>query len=209
MDWLTMILNRFGTEILAAISGIIGFFAKWYFDRLQKRKHLETERLDALLRLRGLLTESHSVFLSQNYQAQRLMKLLRAKHGAEVSNGIGFDETFLSLYNQFDAEEKELHSLIRSTTLNSMYRLNNDLSKWIKDCHLFLSPKRTDVTGMRFADCLNDLQLHLNQWLDKYNVWIKQDDRRSLVYLNDEKKHGKKFPEKLESILGEIIQELR
>jgi hypothetical protein len=55
---------------------------------------------------------------------------------------------------------------------------------------------------------LMQLRFHLNGWFAKYETFIKTSEKRSLVRLADEKKHGISFPDdiskEIEVVLGEI-----
>jgi hypothetical protein len=128
-DWL-------GEAIAAAVAAVLGSFGKWFFDYLRARRTARRSELDELRHLRSLLQESGSVFRSQNYQARRLIALLRARLDEQVPQGLGFDETFHRLYDQMVEEERELHSLIRATTMNSMRRLNGVYRKTLAQLRL-------------------------------------------------------------------------
>lgn len=195
-----------GTALFGAFFGVLGFLGKWMADVLKQRWQQRHSQKQELLTLSHLLAESMSTFRSQNYQARRLRKLLRENHPDQSRELRGFDETFCSLHDLFTEEEKELQSLIRSTTMHSMYRINDEMRNWVKRNQSLLRPTGADEFLAELAHELRSLGDHLNQWFDKYETWIPGDERRSLVYLNDEKKHGIGFPKNITNALERAIQ---
>lgn len=195
-----------GEAVAAALAGALGFFGKWFIDHLRTRRSLRHSELDELRRLRAMLQESGSIFRSQNYQARRLMALLRGRLGDEVPKGVGFDEAFYRLFDQMVDEERELHSLIRATTMNSMRRLNGEFRTWLAR-NMGFRQNTASPTSRALAKQLGLLELHMNQWHDKYAAVIPNDEKRSLVYLADEKKHGVGFPKELDDAVESAIRE--
>lgn len=201
-DWLS-------EALVAAIAGMLGFLAKYGWDEWQARRSAGQHELRELQSLRNLLREAGSIFRSQNYQAKRLLKLLRLRLGEDtVPRGIGYDNAFTDAFQHMEKEERELHAILRSTTMNSLHRVNEDMQRWIDANGQFLHSSSTSTQARRnFAEDLHQLDLHLNQWLDKYAAIIPSDERRCLVYLADEKKHGVGFPKRVESTLEQVITE--
>ena len=204
----TQIPDWLGEALIAAVAGVVGFFAKNFWEALQRQRHIQAERITALRDLKRLLEDSKSVFQSQNYMARRLLSRLKEEHPAQVENGLGFDETFYRLFSKMDAEERELHSLIRSTTVNSMRNLNEDLRQWLRKHQEFRTPTKQTACQRHFSEELQQLELHLHQWFDKYDAALPDNKQRSLVYLADEKKHGVGFPSRIERSLECVIAEL-
>ncbi len=194
-----------GEAIVGAVFAVLGFLGKWLFDLARARRTEKHSQRSELLKLRDLLEESHSIFKSQNYQARRLRKLLRENHPHETEGIKGFDETFYQLHDVFNDEESELQSLIRSTTMHSLHRVNEELRSWLESNKHFLRRDDANKELDELAKQLRVLNDHLNQWFDKYEAWIPDDERRSLVYLGDEKKHGVPFPEDLMPALTAAI----
>jgi len=207
MNALAQIPDWFGEAVMAVVAGVLGFFAKSLWEALRTRRHRQSERITALREFKRLLEDSKSVFRSQNYMARRLLSRLRQKYPAQVEEGLGFDETFYRLLAKMDDEERELQSLIRSTTLNSMRNLNEALRQWLREHQEFRTPMKAG-SQVHFAEDLQQLELHLNQWFDKYEAVIPGNEQRSLVYLADEKQHGFGFPNRIASSVEGVIAEL-
>jgi hypothetical protein len=198
--------NWLGAPVVGPVAAAVGYFGKDLVERLKSRRQASRNEREEILRLHSLLEESRSVFLSQNYQARRLMTLLAMNHPSALAGSLGFDETFLRVYPEFTSEESELHSLIRSTSMNSMRRLNGELVAWLRKNESLSRPSQRTSTREALAQDLRTLQLHLNQWHDKYEALIA-NVRRSVVYLDDEKKQGVGFPPGLTLALRRVIEE--
>jgi len=191
--------------VIAAIFSIIGFLSKQIYVDWKAKKNQQKSSLEQLQILSNLLNESKSIYVSQNFMSQRLMQMLRENHPHILGQRLGYDETFYQLHEQYLPAEAELQSIIRSTTMNSMCRLNKQMSSWLNDDKVFKSKIQSTEERSSLAKELQDLELHLNQWHDKYEAVIPKDKRRSLVYLADEKKQGTEFPKRIEQKIEEII----
>jgi hypothetical protein len=208
MEALAQIPAWLGAAALAAAASVAGFFGKSLWEAWRMRQRKGAERLDALRKLRALLEDSKSVFASQNYMARRLLSSLKQHYPVEAQEGLGFDETFYRLFEKMDEEERELQSLLRSTTRNSMKSLNEGLRNWVREHLEFRAPIKSTKIQEQFAEDLRQLELHLNQWFDKYDAMMEQDVRRSLVYLADEKQQGTGFPKRIKSSIEGVLAEL-
>jgi hypothetical protein len=193
---------------IAAIAGVLGFLGKWAFDEFKESRKKKEGDKDALLALQILLTDSGTTFHNQNYQARRLMKLLRRNHPDETANLQGFDDTFKALHPKFNAEERELQQLIRNTTMTSMRHLNEQLKKWLDENKRFRNRNQKDDLMKKFAASLDELAEHLNLWESKY-ARMDKDEAYSLIYMADERMDGKRFPPELTPVLEQVIRARR
>ena len=197
-----------GEGILAAVAAAVGFIGKTLYDHWRERQSKKGNTLAELRVLHGLLDESFSVFKSQNYMARRLLKMVEQNHADLVAGKRGFDDKFCAAFPALTPEEAELHAIIRSTSMNSMHRVNSSLKAWLDKnpniVHDLQKHPQLDV----FQTSLGELELHLNLWFDKFNAMIPNDPKRALVYLADEKKQGIEFPKKLTPALKEILGSL-
>lgn len=198
-EWLVQILVPTATAVL-------GFLGNEAVGRWRRRKEERSNYHNALHDLRALLDESRSLFQSQNYQARVLLKALRSRLGDNLPPGPGFDSIFRQAYEGMIDDERELHSIIRSTTMNSLKRVNGQLLEWLKK-NARVKRDRKSLARQKLAQELSALDLHLSQWLDKYEATIPNDQKYALVYLDDEKKHGTAFPKGIEGILEEVIKQ--
>jgi hypothetical protein len=194
--------------IIALISAALGFFGRRYFDTIDKKRNKKITAIKQLELLKDLLEESDNIFEKQNNQACELLKLILDRYGDDVSKNTGFDEAFHQTYDQMKNEEKELFHVIRGTTNHSVYRLNEKLREWT-DANTAKQLIGRSTESVELLDKnLMQLRLHLNGWFSKYDANIKTSQKRSLVYLTDEKKYGFGYPENLikeiEVVLGEI-----
>lgn len=191
--------------VIAAIFSVLGFVGQDIYSDWKANKALEQATLERITVLSNLLAESKSIYDSQNFMAQRLMRLIRENHPEKIAQGLGYDETFYRMYDHFLAEEKELQTLIRSTTMHSMRRVNQEISTWLDADKVFKTESQPTRERENIAKQLRILELHLNLWHDKYNALIPNDVRRSLVYMADEKEHGRGFPVGIEELVSKII----
>jgi hypothetical protein len=189
------------TAIVGAVLAMVGYFGRDVYERWKKRRESSLARRDQLEKLSALLEESRSIFESQNYQARRLLKLLEQNHPGQVMAERGFDENFHRLSDGFTPEERELHALIRSTSMNSLRRVNEAMSEWLRSNLWYKSGRYSQGPLAPLANQLRTLELHLNQWHDKYAAMIVPDPKRSLIYLADEKEHGVGFPPRIEDLV--------
>jgi len=191
--------------VIAAVFAILGFIGQDIYEEWKQKQDEEIARLDSLMELSNLLDESYSVFVSQNNQVKRLLRMLRENHGEVVPEGLGYDETFSIMFDRFTNDEAELQKIIRSTTMHSQRRLNQTMSKWLQRAHAFKRSDQPRPQRLLLSEQLRALELHLNQWHDKYEALIPDDPKRSLVYLADEKGHGVRFPQGLKNAVDEVI----
>ncbi len=191
--------------VIAAIFSVVGFLGQDIYSEWKAEKVLAEATLDRLQVLSDLLNESKSIFESQNYMAQRLMQMLLENHLNEIPQALGYDETFYRMHEHFLPAEAELQTIIRSTTINSLRRVNQEMSNWLNTDKVFKSRAQPTRERESLAEQLRLLELHLNQWHDKYEAVIPSDKRRALVYLADEKNHGTGFPVGIEQVVEKVI----
>jgi hypothetical protein len=194
------------------ITAIAGFFAKYLWDYYRNRKQLNIDRIRKLEELKGLLEESRNLYLMQSKLLRRLSNEFSDRLGVDASNSFGGYEYFLTQnYHLLNETELDTHSIIRGTTMNSIQIVNNEMLKWVRNDKEFKinSVKQLRATdfGEEFAAKLRKLELHLNLWTDKYNVWM-ENEKHCVVYLDDEEKHGEGFPRGIEYMVDEAITEL-
>jgi len=203
------------TTFVGLLCGAVGFVAKDQYaswrsaqDEIRSR---QADELSALVKLSSLLEESYSLFQDQNYKARRLHQMLRENHPGEfgercAGKACGFDEAFSLMADLFANEEAELQKLIRSTTMNSQRRVNAEMMEWLKADASFTPLEQRTPPRQQLAKQLDTLKLHLNLWFDKYQAWIPNDAKRSLVYLADERRDGVGFPAGIKDTVGEVIE---
>lgn len=199
-DWL-------GTAIVGTAAGGIGYLAK---GRIEHRKELRARKsasLERLKRLAALLQQSDSVFVDQNNMVRRLWGELSTRLGKGVQTGRGFDEDFFVAYDRFTPEERELHAIIRGMTMNSMRTVNEQLAEWLSEDLEFKVYAGPDGRLSDLKSMLQELDRHLGIWHAKYAGVLAGDQKRSLVYVGDEKGHGVAFPHGIEKVVQGAIDE--
>jgi hypothetical protein len=74
-----------------------------------------------------------------------------------------------------------------------------------------LIKQQKGISSLNISHLEADLFLlrgHLIEWFNKYENIFKPNERRSLVYLGDEKEHGIPFPNDLDNDLTEVLEEM-
>jgi hypothetical protein len=219
-----------GTAIIAGFFATLGFFGRKLYDSFEARRARKKNAIKQLEKLSTLLDESESVFRNQNFLVRRLLASLRLHHSTQIPSNAGYDHIFYRTYDLMDEQERELFSLIRGTTMNSMRRLNEELRRWAdensakellgkkmsislpsnwqlwasEDPVMPLSRKKIQI-HLPLDYHLNLLREHLNGWFDKFESILKTDERRCLVYLADEKGHGQSFPSLLHDVVARAL----
>jgi hypothetical protein len=188
-----------GAAVLAAILGGLGFLAKSIWDIgvgfLARRR----ERRAALVRLYSLLRATEYSFKVQNANARRLADLVTARNPANASClAGGFDELFARTFANMTAEEKDLHAIVRSVTVYSLNKMNRDILDWLR-LDTYFKARRGKQQDL--ASLLSRLEIHLELWIAKYEVWIPGRPEHALVYLAAESKHGVGFPHGIEEVI--------
>jgi len=194
-----------GTAIAGGIAAVIGFAGKAIIESRKQVAAKKEESLQRLKRLAALLQQSQSIFVDQNNLVRRLNAQIVARLGNNIEMARGFDETFYSSYDKLIPDERELLSIIRGTTMNSLRTVNEHLAVWLSDDSSFKLYDGPDEHLSELAIKLKILDRHLALWHDKYKSVLLPDPKRSLVYLGDEKAQGVPFPHGIEEVVQSAI----
>jgi len=166
------------------------------------------EALRELRTFQSLLAESWALFLSHNAQRGRLFEMVITNRRGRVPDFEGYDDLFYKLHDEMSAEETELFRIVRGNTRRGTHRMNGRILEWV-EAHpvAALLPERTAAVAELEAQVLA-LKVHLEEWFAKYEDTFLPDEKRTLVYLADEKKHGKGWPKELDGAVAGAIAEL-
>lgn len=204
--------NWITEAISTGFAAFIGFVVKYGIDILKSKKQLNKDRIRKLEDLKGMLEESRNLFAMQNKLVKRLTNDVRTRLNQDESSvSRGYEHFLTENYDAMNEVEKDTHSIVRGTTMNSVNIVNEELQKWIANDKEFkinsVKKLRESVFGITFSRNLSQLELHLNLWRDKYTVWMK-NEKHCVVYLNDEDRHGASFPKGIEEIVDTAILKL-
>jgi hypothetical protein len=83
------------------------------------------------------------------------------------------------------------------------------MSEWLKNDRLFKDVNQKTAARKELAEQLRTLELHLNLWHAKYEMWIPNEPKHALVYLADEEQHGVGFPSGIEQTVRAVIDEMK
>lgn len=192
---------------LPASLGLIGYLVRSFRASRMAERERRAELLVRLRQLSSLLNSSLSVFQAQNKQRNRLNDMLKERDSNQAAGFVGFEARFAGMYDSFTAEERQLHGIIRAMTEESVGPLNGSMSAWLAEDSTFkygLFPLRD---SLRLSVYLNQMELHLLLWHAKFKYWMA-DEKHSLVYMADEKRHGTGFPSGIDGIVDAALTEL-
>lgn len=203
---LTTLPDWFSSILVGTIFAALGYFAKGALDERKRRSEKRVESLQRLKRLDELLRLSGQVYKDQNAMARRLWGKLSERIGPSLDAKLGFDEVFHQAFEQMTPDERELHGMIRGTSKNSLRQANEMMQQWLTEDSEFKRYDGVDDSLKLLAPWLRHLEQHLALWHDKLQGVLLEDPKRSLVYLGDEKRHGKEFPHGIEAVVQTAIK---
>jgi hypothetical protein len=195
----------FAPAVLGAVIAALGYVAKLLIESLTDYRNRKRERKSQLVQLRSLLNVTRVSFAIQNEHAARLLALLKQRKSQLDFSG-GFESVFSEEFDTFTAEEKELHSIIRGITIHSLRPANSAIRSWLREDSYFKGQPAGQTLRGSLAAELGNLETHLLLWESKYQVWIPENPKHSLVYLADEKNHGTGFPGNIDSLVEESLK---
>jgi len=186
MEWL-------GSALLGATIAALGYVLKLLIELFQSSQDKKRQRRSSLIELRSLLRASRVGFQIQQDHAKTLVDLIQGDENVEEL--AGYEAKISTAYASLNKEEKELHGLIRSLTINTLRPTNKSILAWLKRDMYFKAQKN------EMANQLAILESHLILWLAKYEAWIPQNPEHALIYMADENKHGVGFPKKIDELI--------
>ena len=196
------------TAAVGAVIAALGYVSKLAIEGWQALRQRRRGYFASLVQLESLLRASRVSFRIQREHRNRLHDLIRANHPEVPADG-GFEREFSLAYPKFSPEEKQLHELIRSITINSMKPANDEISSWLKNDTYFKAQRQRDGTRTTLAKKLADLEAHLILWHAKYPVWIPDHPEHALVYMVDEERHGLGFPPQTDETVESALEAFR
>jgi hypothetical protein len=194
-----------GAAVVGAAVAAIGFVAKLFLEWIANIRAGRRRRLAQLVELQSLLRASLASFRIQNEHARRLASLILKSHPQATNPNDGFERLFAGAYSTFTPEEKEIHEIIRSITVNSLRPINQSMVDWLRRDTYFKAYRQRGDSRRVLAAELASLEAHLILWHAKYEAWIPDKPQHSLVYLADEERHGIGFPSKIDTVIDEVL----
>ena len=198
-DWLA-------AALLGAALAAIGYVAKLVLQWLGEVRAAHRASTVSLVRLFSLLRVSQASFLAQVDNRNRLHAMITERDPQLASSAVGYERAFAIAYPSMPSEERELHSIIRGTTIYSLRPVNQALLTWLRDdTHFKVWPRKYGPRG-ELARKLADLEAHLLLWNAKYELWIPENPEHALVYLADEAGHGIGFPLGIDAMVEKVLR---
>lgn len=97
--------------------------------------------------------------------------------------------------------------MIRGLTRDTVRRANDRMSQWLRDNDDVLRLEDSFVDA-KLADCLRVLRQHLSEWHALF-LATEKDEKRSLVFLDDEFQTGTGFPRGIEDLVEAAVARAR
>ena len=191
--------------VAGAVVAAVGYVAKLGVETWQQLRERKAAQHAELLRLQALLNASGAAFRVQADLRNRLTVDLQNRLGPDTPPHQGFEELFTLSYDRFTPGEQALHRVIRAYTEFAMYPLNQAVLRWLDEDTHYRGLTHGGAARLGLPEQLNALDIHVRLWLAKYQGWMPDHPEHALVYLDDEKKHGVKFPDRLDATVRELI----
>lgn len=193
--------------LIAASIAAVGYIGRLAVNGWQEWRAEQRRRVARLLELDALLSATSAVFDSiQRLRHELTAHLLKAN--PEAVTGEGFERLVTSQYAHFDEHAKDLHTVIRGYTIDGLGPLNNQLLVWLRKDVGERAPRRPTPAERSLATGLRELDRHLVVWLAKFPVWMSDaHPEHSVVFLDDEQKHGRRFPPGMEAMVRDVLAE--
>lgn len=195
--------------LITIAAGVAGYFARSAVELFKSRRARRRARLKRLEELAQLLQESGDAFRSQIAMARRLMEMLAKNHADEMpEDTLGYNRTFARFYpSSFSDAERDLFFVIRGLTRGDVRRANDRMSAWLHENDDVLRLEDSFV-GSDLAAKLRTLRQHLSEWHALF-LATQNDEKRSLVFLNDEFQTGTGFPRGIEELVEAAVERAR
>jgi hypothetical protein len=195
--------------VAGAVVAALGYVGKLAVESWREWRQDRAERLARLLQLQALLRAGRTAFQVQRELAGRLEAQLRHKYPNDLPDEPGFERMFTHLYDRFEPEQAELHSVIRAYTEHALYPTNRAIADWLRADVDYRTSRGTSQPEVRLAKLLNELDCHLTLWLAKHDGWLPDRPDHALVYLVDEERHGLGFPTEIDQAVEDVLSPQR
>jgi hypothetical protein len=206
MSTLLQIPEWLASALLGAILGALAYIGKLIIELFQSFKDRRRVQRSKLIELQSLLNATRIAFKSQHGHAVSLTDMIEKNYGEVAQQYNGYEEKISRTFSQLNIEEKELHAIIRSITVSTLFPINSAILEWLREDVTFKATKSKDKVWKALAAKLVILESHLLLWVAKYNAWIPVNQQHALVYMADEKKHGLGFPDGMDLLIDEAVK---
>ena len=142
MSELNQIPEWLGAAVIGAVIAALGYVGKIILEWWSKVREARNTRRARLIELQSLLSATRVSFVIQNNHADRLVSMIKENHSNLVQAEEGYERIFSKVYDQFTPEERELHGIIRSITVNSLRPANQSLLEWLKNDTYFKAQRQ-------------------------------------------------------------------
>ena len=205
MNTLLQIPDWLGTALVGATLAALGYVGKLFVELFQAFKERERTKRSKLIELQSLLRATKTAFVIQNSHARKLTNSIETNYSGIAEKYTGYEEKISRAFDSLNTEEKELHAIIRSITINTLYPINTSILEWLRSDNFFKATKSKKPEFSKLAAELVKLESHLLLWIAKYKAWIPEHNEHALVYMADENEHGLGFPSGIDERVDDVV----
>lgn len=201
-DWL-------GSSILGAVITVMGYTGTQILQWLRGIRASHRTQLARLAELLALIRAGDSAFQIQSNHRDTLTRLICTRLTIKAGEIDGYDRLFSSAYASMPPAERDLHDIIRAITIHTLKPLNEAILNWLKEDNEYRIHQLDATPKGQFAAHLQQLEAHLLLWQAKYAIWIPERPDHALVYLDDERQHGIRFPQGGAVLIERLLRKRR
>ena len=201
MNPLLQIPDWLGTALVGAVLAALGYVFKLFIELYQSFQERQRTKRARLIELQSLLRATNVAFTIQKKHAINLTHWIKTNRPEVLQKLTGYEGIIAGAFNHLNPEGKELHSIIRSITVNALYPANKAVLEWLRDDTVFKATKSKDPVFSKLAAELATMDSHLALWMAKYEAWIPLHPEHALVYMADEEDHGLGFPKGIDKLV--------
>ena len=89
-----------------------------------------------------------------------------------------------------------------------MFAVNKRMKEWCERNDDLKAGRLSVSNADNVSAKIKQMEHHLGLWFAKYDVWIEGHEDHALVYLDDESKHGVRFPKGINEVVDLAVKEL-
>jgi hypothetical protein len=205
MGGFSQVPEWFGTAVLGAVIAAVGYVSKLFLDWIGEIFARARNRRAKLVEALSLLRAGQAAYEVQCEHRNRLYESVLKRTSGNAESSSGYERVLTAAFPSMTDDEKELHTIIRTITTNTLSPLNESLLQWLREDTYFKAKTWGKGLRAKVAKKLAILDSHLLLWRAKYAVWIPDNPAHALVYLVDEQKHGVGFPQGIEADVENLL----
>jgi hypothetical protein len=191
--------------VIGAIIAGLGYVAKLLFDSFSEYRKVRRQRAARLVELDALLHSSRVSFEVQQRNVLQLLIDVARRDSRLLAGARGYENKLLQAQSSLVTAEEERRKVVQGITIYAMRPTNQALVEWMRTDDYYRAKLGKWSRFAELAEYLAQLEAHLLLWLAKYDAWMG-DARHNVIYLDDEEKHGLKFPRGIDHVVDQLLR---